>query len=227
MDNAEIFQLAAGGRWSYAIFILVWAAVLIFDFYSLRYVLRLISEVKRDSHQRAEWKAARDTTLMMFVGIILGTLDRAISGPPIDHSDRFTLDVNPKNRKGGTIAICLTAVIVCSAIISLFTFTEDPLRLVVSPKCVTLIYRLPWRDRTIPLDRITRVDLAQSQDKRDSTRVYYDLLIFHDGKQICISGGTQDPYESQMKSAYGAILTQLHLRQNPLPVARATASSST
>jgi hypothetical protein len=222
MENAQIFQLAAGARWSNTIFILVWAAVLIFDVYFVRYTLRLIREVKGSSRQREEWKAARDTIFMMFLGL----LDRAITGPPIDNSRRSMPDLNPKSRKGGTIAISLVAVVMCSAIVSFVTFTESPLQLAVSSKSVTLIYRLPWRDRTIPLDRITRVDLAQSQDKRDSTRVYYDLLIFRDGKEISISGGTKDPYESQLKSAYGAILTQLRFKQKSVPVAKSTASSS-
>lgn len=111
---------------------------------------------------------------------------------------------------------------------SFITFTENPLQLAVSPKCVTLIYRLPWRDRSIPVDRITGINLVRYQDTRGfNTRLYYNLLIFHDGKEIRIPGGTQDPYESQMKSAYGAILTQLHLKQSSLPAAKATASSST
>jgi|GEM_PF-6426663 len=60
MDNVEIFQFAASGGWSNTLLILVWAVVLILDVYLLRYTLRLMREVKRDSHQREEWKAARD-----------------------------------------------------------------------------------------------------------------------------------------------------------------------
>jgi len=170
MDNVEIFQFAASGGWSNTLLILVWAVVLILDVYLLRYTLRLMREVKRDSHQREEWKAARDTSLMMLLGIFLEALDRAISGPPIDHSDRVTLDPNPKNRKGGAIAISLFSVVMCSAIISLFTFTEGPLRLAVSSKGVTLMYRLPWRDRSIQMNRITGVNLVRYEDKPDARR---------------------------------------------------------
>jgi len=227
MDNAEVFQFAAVGRWSNSLFILAWIAVLIFDAYFLHYTLRIIREVKRASHQRDERKTARDTTIM----IVLELLGRMIVGPRIPGpaiDDRDRLDLNPKKKKGGTIAISLAAVILWSGIVSFVTFTEQPLRLVVSPKGVTLMYRLPWRDRSIPMSRITGVNLVRYEDTRNfNTRLYYNLLIFHDGKEIRIPGGTQDPYESQMKSAYGAILTQLRYKQNPLPAAKATASSST
>lgn len=228
MDNAEVFQFAAVGQWSNALFILAWVAVLIFDAFYLMYAFRIIKKVKRGSRQRAEWKTARNTIVYLVFLMFIECLGRMIAGPPNSDEDRVKPDLDTRKSKGATIGLYLSIVLLWSGIVSFVTFTEQPLRLAVSPESVTLLYRLPWRDRSIPINRITGVNLVRYQDTRNlNTRLYYNLLIFHDGKETCIPGGSQDPYESQMKSAYGAILTQLRYKQNPTPVAKATASSST
>ena len=184
------------------------------DAFCIRYVVRTTKELRRKTDQRAEWKSAAHAALEIAQTIFFAVL-AGLSGGGYGASTGVATSgaSNTKESKGSMVAVCLSAAVAFSGILSAITFDEQPLQLTVSPQRVTLLYRLPWRNRSIPINRIARVDLVQYKDWDDSRSFHYNLLIYHDGKSIRILGNSAEWYSGQMKAAYDIIQAQLRSRK--------------
>lgn len=212
MENATVFQFAASGRRSNIEFNLIGAVFLVVIVFCLWYVVRAVKELRRDADHRAEWKSAAGTIVEIATSVFFAVL-AGLSGGGYGASTGIATGAasDAKKTKGSNVAICLLAAIVFSVVLVSTTFYEQPLQVAVSPQRVSLLYRLPWRNRSIPIGRITRVDLVRYEDRSDHS-YYYNLLIYHDGKALRIICDTPDWYEAQLKAAYEAIEGQLKLR---------------
>ena len=74
MNDVQIFQFAASGRWNNIGLILTWIFVLVVDAFCIRYVVRTTKELRRKTDQRAEWKSAAHTAVEIAQTIFFAVL---------------------------------------------------------------------------------------------------------------------------------------------------------
>jgi hypothetical protein len=109
------------------------------------------------------------------------------------------------------LAISLLAVPTLATVLIVTVLFEPPLKLSVSPRQVTFLYRLPWRDTSIDLTSITDVQL----DRHDYftqgiiRRHFYTLDISHRGMEMVVHCGQSPWHEEQLRAAYEDIRSEM------------------
>lgn len=210
----EIFQLNPGGR-GYTIFMICGSAFFLAIIIAmLWYSVRVVKELSHDPNRRAGWKAAGGSIFTMVFVIFIAVL--AGLGGNQGASEGFVTgySANAKTSRTNMLGICIFGIIVLGALLISTVYFEEPLQLAVSPQQIDFRYRLPWRNWSIPVSKISRVELIRYRDRRNHDRPYYNLVIYYDGTNTRIKGTDMiaDRYTEQMKAAYDAIEKQVQSR---------------
>jgi len=207
MNSAQVFELAPSGRADNIFTICGCGLVFIFLVGIVWYARRLALQLRQDSEQREGRKVLG--SLFQLVQVIffavlagLGSGGGGASGSVVTG---YTSRV--KQTRAHMLGVCILGIIVFSVLLLQWTVFEPPLQLAVSPQQVTFQYRLSWRNWSVPVGKISRVDLIRYRDRHNRNRLYYNLVVYYDSTHIRIKGtpDTEDRYIEQMKAAYDAI----------------------
>lgn len=214
MSGTETFEINPGGRGSNIFLICGSAFFLIIVVACLWYAVRVIKELNRDPNRRAGWKAAEGSIFTMVWVVFLAVLAGLGGNQGTSEGIVTGYSANAKTSKTNMLGICIFGAILLSAAVLTSTLFEPPLQLTVSPQQVAFQYRLSWRSWSIPVAKISRVQLILYHDRRNRNRPYYNLIIYYDGTNIRLKGTDmiEDRYTEQMKAAYDAIDRQVRLR---------------
>jgi len=128
---------------------------------------------------------------------------------------------NTKSSPQQWLAISLLSFPLFTFLIIKAGYFEQPLWLAVSPQQVTLQYRLPWRDKSIPMSAITDARLVHHTYRENfRTGHFYILTIDHDGQSTNIWCNQRPFYESQFQAAYDEIERQTTLSKRDEKIKR-------
>ncbi|MGD0388245.1 MAG: hypothetical protein ABSC42_04740 [Tepidisphaeraceae bacterium] len=118
-------------------------------------------------------------------------------------------------RPGRWLAISILAAPAFACVFVTSLLREGPLGLAISSDQIELIYRLPWRDKSIRMSDVTDVHLDR-HDFMDRAfhNYFYILEICHDGELTVVHCNHRSWYEGQLKAAYSAIQTSLKARES-------------
>lgn len=213
MGDTRIYQLDWSGRGSNILTAIICAFFILVILWCSRNLFCALRELRKSPKPKAKWGIVA-TTILSAIGVIFWAVLAGVgggagsSGLSSGINSGYAANLKPSTAR--TLGISILAIIVLGAFVISATFFEQPLQLAVSPRQVELLYRLPWRDRTIPIEEIVSVDLLRYHDRRHNSD-YYNLIIRHDRETTRILGPTAPSYNAQMKDAYEVIQARLRL----------------
>ena len=230
MRDAQVFQFTSVGRASNVLFCAEAAFFLAMVAWCLRIFIRAFREVRREKTGKGEWRSAAGmvvTAIGVVVMAVLAGLGGGAGSSGLSEGIATGHASHVKPNTGRMLGISILGIVVLSLFLAFGIFREQPLQLAVSPQQLTLKYRLPWRNRSIPISEISRVKLVEYHTRG----VYYNIIIDWGPNSIRILGdnATTDYYKAQMKSAYDAINAEVaafHRSQSTLPPTAARSGES-
>jgi hypothetical protein len=186
----------------------------------LRIIVRNVRIVAHDNNSRTTWAGA-GSMLIALISLVLfaviggvgancgGAASGALGAGTGGFAQGYVRNVKSTSRTW--LAVSLFGFPVLVTILISSGLFEQPLKLAVSANQVTMIYRLSWRDKSIPLKSITSVNLQRRNYLENGTMAshFYKLIIDQDGTFTRIGCNQRPWYEDQMKAAYEEIEANL------------------
>jgi hypothetical protein len=199
-----------------------------FIIYFLRVIVRNIHGLRRDPTEKSIWAGAAKTllSLLSVIGIAVAGGVAAQSGGPGSGAmgagtKGFAQGYSSRVKLGNKsmLAVSLLGFPLLIFVLIQTVLLEAPLEVAVSPTQVGLLYRLPWRDRWMPISSITDVDLKRHDyfENGITHSHFYLMTINSSGSRTKIWANQRPWYEDQIQKAYKEIETCRATPGNPPP----------
>lgn len=184
-------------------------------FFALRVIVRTAASSLKEPGKRTFWRSAGFIIFTWLSVVLLAAESTAASGSGSANAalqrgivDGYSRTAKPSDSR--KLAISILYILLLPYVFYSTILREDPLKISVAPNEVALLYRLPWRDRSIRLTDVTNVRLERHNTREPGGPDYfYIFVIEHDGIKTDIHCNHRTWYEGQLVAAYEAIKSQL------------------
>jgi hypothetical protein len=217
MGSVQLYELQWNGTVSNiataaaVLFLIGWIA------FCLRKFIQSVRAIRGRPDSRRQWGKAAGFLLLWIPLMLLTALAGAAASGSGDTAsaaeaagskgalDGFGMNAQPSPWLW--LAISVFTIPLLSWLTVSTGYFEPPLRLRVSPTRIELLYRLPWRDWSIPMANVTDVHLLRRDyyDPSMGHTHFYTLTLDHDGRATRIQSSQWPWYEQQIQAAYAAI----------------------
>lgn len=220
MTTPRIYEIDWAGKGSNIFF---FACCLFFTFFIvlfLRTIIHNLKMVSRDRNERSIWASAGSLLLslssLILIAVIGGVAARyggsgsgALGAGTEGAVQGYARSIKPNARSW--LAVSLLGFPLLTSFLIWSVSFEQPLKLSISANQVVLLYRLPWRDKSILFTTISDVILQRHDYLEHGTMHshFYTITIVHSGKATCIWCNRRPWYEDQLKAAYQGIRSNL------------------